>query len=62
MFLLVFGAFGKTGINCFVLITGYYMCESAITARKFFKLLAEVYFYRIIITVIFALTGYEPLT
>lgn len=28
IFLLLFGAWGKTGINCFVLITGYYMCKS----------------------------------
>ena len=43
-FLLIFGAWGKTGINCFVLITGYYMCKSEITARKYFRLLAEIYF------------------
>lgn len=62
LFLLIFGAWGKTGINCFVLITGYYMCQSAITARKFFRLLAEIWFYRIIITLIFVATGYEPVT
>ena len=28
LFLLVFGAWGKIGINCFVLITGYFMCKS----------------------------------
>ena len=27
IFLLLFGAWGKTGINCFVLITGYFMCK-----------------------------------
>lgn len=62
LFILAFGAFGKTGINCFVLITGYYMCMSRITPRKFFKLLAEVYFYRIIISAVFALSGYQPFT
>ena len=35
-FLLLFGWGGKTGINCFVLITGYFMCTSAITKKKFF--------------------------
>ena len=49
IFLLDFGAFGKTGINCFLLITGYYMCKSSITPRKYFRLLAQIYFYRIII-------------
>ena len=62
LFLLVFGAWGKTGINCFMLITGYYMCRSAITGRKYFRLLAEIYFYRIVIAFIFALTGYQPIS
>ena len=62
LFLLLFGAWGKTGINCFVLITGYYMCQSAITGRKYFRLLAEIYVYRMVIVAIFALTGYNPLT
>lgn len=28
IFLLLFGCWGKIGINCFVLITGYFMCKS----------------------------------
>lgn len=59
IFLFLFGAWGKTGINCFVLITGYFMCKSQITPRKFFKLLLEIYFYKIIIYLIFTLTGYQ---
>ncbi len=59
MFLLIFGAFGKAGINCFVLISGYFMCKSEITARKFCKLLFEVLFYNIVIWLVFILTGYE---
>ena len=34
MFLTIFGAWGKTGINCFMMITGYFMCNSKITIRK----------------------------
>ena len=60
LFLLIFGAWGKTGINCFVLITGYFMCKSRITAKKFFKLLFELEFYNIVIYFIFLLSGYEP--
>ena len=60
--LLIFGAWGKTGINCFVLITGYFMCKSQITAKKFAKLLFEVMFYRIAIFAVFWITGYEPFT
>ena len=62
LFLLIFGAFGKTGINCFVLITGYYMCKSAITARKYFRLLAEIYFYKIAINCLFILFGIRMIT
>ena len=60
LFLLVFGAWGKVGINCFVMITGYYMCKSHITFRKFMKLFCEVMFYRIVIYFVFFVTGYEP--
>ncbi len=59
IFLLLFGAWGKTGINCFVLITGYFMCKSKITLKKFCKLLFEIEFYKIIIWAIFLVTGYE---
>lgn len=62
IFLCLFGAWGKTGINCFVLITGYFMCQSKITPRKFFKLLFEIYYYRIIIGCIFLATGYTELS
>ncbi len=58
VFLLELGAWGKTGINCFVLITGYFMCKSQITAKKFAKLLFEVMFYRLVINGIFWITGY----
>lgn len=59
LYLLVFGAWGKTGINCFVLITGYYMCKSSISLRKYLKLLLEVLFYSIVIQIIFWITRYE---
>jgi len=59
VFLALWGAFGKIGINCFVMITGYFMCTSNISAKKFAKLLLEVVFYRIIISSIFWISGYE---
>ncbi|MBR6524013.1 MAG: acyltransferase family protein [Clostridia bacterium] len=59
IFLLIFGWGGKTGINCFVLITGYFMCTSKITLKKFLKLVLEVEFYKIAIYIIFLLTGYK---
>lgn len=59
IFLYVFGAWGKYGINCFVLITGYYMCESNTTIEKFFKLLFEILFYNVVIYLIFIKTEHE---
>jgi len=56
------GMWGKTGINCFLLITGYFMCTSTITLRKFIKLLAWIYTYKIVIFFIFLATGYETLS
>lgn len=59
LFLWMFGMWGKTGINCFLLITGYFMCKSEITMKKFVKLLLQIYFYKFIIYAIFLATGYE---
>ena len=59
VFLFLFGAWGKIGINCFILITGYFMCKSNITMKKFVKLLAEVIFYSIVIYLIFVFTGVQ---
>ena len=62
LYLLLWGGWGKTGINCFVLLSGYFMCEKSITLRKFLKLLCEFMFYRIVIMAVFWLTGYEKIT
>ena len=62
LFLLILGWGGKTGINCFVLITGYFMCTSQITLRKGLKLFLEVEFYKILFFAIFVLSGYAELT
>lgn len=59
LFFFIFGAWGKTGINCFVLITGYFMCKSHITLRKFLRLILQIEFYNIVIFFIFVLTGYQ---
>ncbi len=61
LFLSLFGAWGKTGINCFVLITGYFMCKSSITLSKFLKLLLVILFYKFVLYFTFACGGYvEP--
>lgn len=59
LFFFVFGAWGKIAINCFVLITGYFMCKSHITVKKFLKLVLQIEFYNITFYFIFMLSGYE---
>ena len=60
LFLLFFGCWGKIGINCFVLITGYFMCTSSITPRKFIKLFLEIVFYNVVIYLAFVVSRYQP--
>lgn len=57
--MLLFGAWGKTGINCFLLITGYFMCKSTFSWRKLLKLYLQITLYTVCIYVIFCLTGHE---
>ena len=59
LFLLVLGAWGKTGINCFMMITGYFMCTSKISLRKFLKLMGQIYLYKLLLFPIFLMAGYE---
>ncbi|WP_148372651.1 acyltransferase family protein [Bacteroides bouchesdurhonensis] len=61
-FLMIWGMWGKTAINSFILISGYFLCKSTLTWQRYLKLLAEVYFYSFGIILIFAITSYEPLT
>ena len=60
--LLIAGAWGKSAINGFIMITGYFMCKKNITLQKFLKLLFETMFYRIVINLIFCISGYVPFT
>lgn len=60
LFMLLCGAWGKTAINCFVLFSGYFMCNKNITLRKLLKLVCEILFYNIVIYIIFWVSGYEP--
>lgn len=62
VFFWLFGMWGKPGINCFVMITGYFMCCSRITLRKFVKLVGEVIFWNFVCYTAFAITGYGHIT
>lgn len=57
LFLSLFGWGGKTGINCFILITGYFMCQKNFSWQKLLMLLFEVQFYSTVIYLIFLLSG-----
>lgn len=59
-FAYVFGWGGKTAINVFLLITGYFMCKQEFKWKKFIFLCCEILFYRWVIDLIFIITGYEP--
>jgi len=62
LFLLVAGAWGGAADNCFVIISSYFMCKKDISARKFIKLLAEVYFYKIVLYLVFVFAGQQSLS
>lgn len=57
--MLLFGAWGKTGINCFVMITGWFMCRSRFSWKKVLKLYTQITLYAVVIYAIFCITGHE---
>lgn len=60
-FLEVWGMWGKTGINAFILISGYFMCKMRLTVERYAKLFIQVLFYGFTIMLIFALCSYQPI-
>lgn len=62
IFLQIFGMFGKTIINCFTLITGFFMVNSHITIEKFLKVYLQIKFYILFFYIIFVVTGYEEIS
>ena len=61
-FLTLFGMWGKTGINVFILISGYFMCTSSLTLRRYCKIAFEWIFYHYVIYFIMLAAGYETFT
>lgn len=62
IFLQFWGMWGKTGINAFVLVSGFFLCMGSLTRQKYLKLLLEIMFYNIVIYVLLLLLGYEVLS
>lgn len=44
---------GKAGVNCFILITGYFLVKSSFKSRSLVKLLVETFFYSLGILIVF---------
>mgnify|MGYP001643349143 CR=1 FL=1 len=59
-FLEVWGMWGKTAINSFILISGYFLCKQTLTWQRYIKLVAQIIFYSLLIYLIFLISGYEP--
>ena len=59
VFLQLWGMWGKTAINAFVMITGYFMCTSKLTVKRFGKMWLEAKFYVIVIFLVLFFAGYE---
>ena len=59
IFLLLFGMWGKTGINIFIMISGYFMCKSDLTIQRYCKVFSEFLFYHFIIYFLMLFKGYE---
>lgn len=57
--MVLLGAWGKAGINCFLFITGFFMCKSSFSWEKLLKLYFQVAFYSVSIYLIFCLAGLE---
>lgn len=57
VFFLLFGAWGKTCINGFVFITGWFMCKTEINWRKLAHFVFLILFYNIFLFVLFYVFG-----
>lgn len=61
IFMQIFGFGGKIAINCFLIISGYFMCTQTASLYRWLKLFLEWSFYNIVINAIFIIAGYTPL-
>lgn len=57
--LVLLGMWGKTCINPFVLVTGYFMCKRSLSAKKSLKLLLQVAFWFIAVNAFLLVIGEE---
>lgn len=58
IFLLLWGMWGKTAINSFILISGWFLCTSRLSWQKIFKLWFQIKFYALLFWWLFLMTDY----
>ena len=58
MIVKTFYMFGELGVNCFVLISGYFMVDSKFKGKKLIQLILQVAFYTILTTIFSYHVGY----
>ncbi len=61
IFLQFWGMWGKTAINVFVLISGYFMCTSVLTVKRFGKIYLEAKFYKLVLFILLFMLDYQTL-
>lgn len=61
VFLQLFGFSGKTMINDFILITGYFMVKSKFSFNKVVRLYLEMKLYKFLVYLVLAILGYQDL-
>ena len=62
IFLQLWGIWGKTAINVFVLISGYFMCKSNLTIKRLLKLYLDIKFYKFLLFISLAVSGYQAIS
>jgi len=62
IFLQYWGMWGKTAINAFILISGFFLCISQLTWQKYVKLLFQIIFYNTVIYLLLLCLGYATLS
>lgn len=53
---------GKLGVNCFVLISGYFLINKQISIKKIIQLITEILFYTITLTIISKIFWHNDIT
>lgn len=61
LFLQYWGMWGKTAINAYVMVSGYFLCTSSLTWQKYVKLLLQILFYQFVIYAVLLCLGYATL-